>query len=119
MKRILIVEDEINTAKGLAELLEMWGYRACGTAQSGEDALNAAHSERPDAVLMDVKMRGKMDEIEAGRLINSQLGIPVIIMTAYYSPEMERLKETKKIQYINKPFDLEQLQSMLAACLDD
>ena len=78
-----------------------------------------ANAERPDAVLMDVRMRGNMDGIEAGRLINSQLGIPVIIMTAYFSPEMESLKETKKIQYINKPFELEQLQSMLDACLDN
>ncbi len=78
-----------------------------------------AYTKGPDAVLMDVRLRGNMDGIEAGRLINSQLGIPVIIMTAYFSPELEDLKETAEIRYLSKPFELERLKSMLDECLGD
>ncbi|MDA8174624.1 MAG: response regulator [Nitrospiraceae bacterium] len=118
MKRILIAEDEINTARGLTELLEMWGYGVCGPVQSGREALALAESERPDAVLMDIRLVGEMNGIEAGKLINQQSVIPVIIMTAYFDKD-ERLAENNKIRFIGKPFDLAKLRSVLADCVGD
>ncbi|MDA8155119.1 MAG: response regulator [Actinomycetota bacterium] len=117
MKRILIAEDEINTAKGLTELLGMWGYGVCGPVQSGREALALAESEHPDAVLMDIRMRGKMDGIEAGKIISARLGIPVIIMTAYFDKIDELQKNEKQMQYIDKPFDLAKLRALIENCL--
>ena len=118
MERILIVEDEVNTALSLTELLEIWGYAIIGPASTGEEAIRLAKTEMPDVVLMDVKIRGDMDGLEAGGLINSQLGIPVILMTGYFENETTGdLKVNKKIQYISKPLDLAKLKSMLKVCL--
>ena len=118
MKRILIVEDEINTAKALKELLGIWGYEVCGPVQSAEEAIEKANAERPDAVLMDIRLVGEMNGIEAGKIINQQPGIPVIIMTAYFDSKDERLKGNKKIRFIGKPFNLDELKSLLEDCLD-
>ena len=118
MKRILIVEDEINTAKALKELLGIWGYEVCGPVQSAEEAIEKANAERPDAVLMDIRLVGEMNGIEAGKLINQQSVIPVIIMTAYFDKD-ERLAENNKIRFIGKPFDLAKLRSVLADCVGD
>ena len=119
MKRILIVEDEVNTAKALTELLGLWGYEVCGPVQSAKEAIEKANTEKPDAVLMDIRLMGEMNGIEAGNIINQQPGIPVIIMTAYFDYNDERLKGNKKISFIGKPFDLAELKSKIEDCLGE
>ena len=57
-KKILIVEDEIFTAEALRLDLEQMGYEVCSLVSSGEKAIQIATNEKPDVVLMDVRLKG-------------------------------------------------------------
>ena len=60
-KQILIVEDERIVAEDIKMSLQRLGYSVPGTATSGEDAVKKAEEIRPDLVLMDIVLEGKMD----------------------------------------------------------
>ena len=62
--KILIVEDESTIASDLTELLTEMGYAVTGTAFSGEQAIEKAANQKPDLVLMDIRLRGDMDGVE-------------------------------------------------------
>ena len=73
---ILIVEDEISVSMELEEMLTENGYRVPGVADSGEEAIAMARKLGPDLILMDIKLSGKLDGIDAAIRIRSKLGIP-------------------------------------------
>jgi CheY-like chemotaxis protein len=82
-KRILIVEDEAITAFQLREQLDRLGYHVSASAATGEEALRLAEELNPDLVLMDVKLAGLMDGIEASQRIQEKRPVPVVYLTAY------------------------------------
>ncbi len=105
-KRIMVVEDEGVTAMRIQRSMEEMGYIVTSTLVSGEDAVKKAADEKPDLVLMDIVLGGHMDGIEAAGLINSQLNIPVVYITAHSEEKiMKRIKSTEPFGYIVKPFD--------------
>jgi CheY-like chemotaxis protein len=81
--RVLIVEDEAIIAMDLAAILTRQGCVVIGTEASGEDSIARAGAERPDLVLMDIRLRGRMNGLEAAREIKARWGIPVVYVTAY------------------------------------
>jgi CRP-like cAMP-binding protein/CheY-like chemotaxis protein len=102
---ILVVEDEEIVATDIQEALEGFGYRVCGRASSGLAAISLAKEHLPNLVLMDIKLDGDMDGIEAAASIRSALGIPVVFLTAYADDEtLGRAKITEPYGYILKPF---------------
>ena len=103
--RLMIVEDEVLVAKDLEGRLEEAGYDVIATVDSGEQAVEKAMEVRPDLVLMDVLLKGRMDGIEAAGLIRARLNIPVIFLTAHLDEEkLERAKVTEAFAYLSKPF---------------
>jgi PAS domain S-box-containing protein len=105
MTRILIVEDEIIIANDIKIRLQNMGYAITSIANTGEQAVKKAHQERPDLILMDIQLKGRMDGIEAAQLISSSLNIPVIFLTAYADEQkLERAKSAIPYGYILKPF---------------
>jgi PAS domain S-box-containing protein len=110
-KRILIVEDEIITAKDIKECLQDNGYIVPAMVSSGEEAIRMAKKENPDLVLMDIMLKGEMDGIETARQIHSISNIPVVYLTAYSDKNiLERAKITEPFGYILKPFNERELQ---------
>lgn len=81
-QRILIVEDEEGLALHLSFLLKRIRYTPLEPVAYGEEAVEKAAALKPDLVLMDINLAGKMDGIEAARLINQQHNIPVIFLSA-------------------------------------
>ena len=81
--RILLVEDEILIAEDARILLERMGYLVVGTAASGPEAVQQADEARPDLILMDVRLQGAMNGVEAARKIRSQTDVPIIYVTAH------------------------------------
>ena len=75
-KRILIVEDETITALHLRQDLHRLGYQVSGSATSGEEAVLMAEQLNPDLVLMDVKLAGNMDGVEASQRIQEKRSVP-------------------------------------------
>ncbi len=104
--RVMIVEDEIIVAKSYKYVLEILGYSICCIAFSGEEAIESAETEKPDVILMDIAVKGKMDGIEAGNQIKALYGIPVIYLTGYDDAELrERAGVTHRLEYLVKPVE--------------
>jgi CheY-like chemotaxis protein len=82
MKRILVVDDEKHICELYKSELEDEGY-AVSVAHSGKEALESVEVERPDLIVLDIQMPG-MDGIETlEKLIGKEVGIPIILNTAY------------------------------------
>ena len=90
-----------------------------GIAASGEEAIDHAQRLQPDLVLMDVRLRGPMDGIEAAQQIWAQFEIPVIFMSGYTSIEtLEHIWRTVPAGYLSKPFFEDQLRLALERVLE-
>jgi CheY-like chemotaxis protein len=81
--KILIVEDEYIVAADLEAKLMKLGCEVVGMAASGEEAISLAEKHRPQVVLMDIQLQGRMSGIEAGHLIQEKTGAAIIFVTAY------------------------------------
>lgn len=104
-KLILVVEDEIITAMDIQKRLINLGYNVPVTVCSGEEAIIKVKENKPDLVLMDINLNGKIDGIEAASQIHSFSDIPIIYLTAYSDEAtLERAKITEPYAYIVKPF---------------
>ena len=80
---ILIVEDENIIAMDIQFMLENLGYKISGVVSSGEDSIKKASNMLPDLILMDIKLKGKIDGVRAANQIYESLRIPVVYLTAY------------------------------------
>ncbi len=104
-ERILIVEDERITAMSVQQILESAGYLVAGISSTGEKGVRMAKKDRPDLVLMDFKLEGDMDGVEAARKIRKSCNIPVIFVTAHSDQDaLRRIKTVEPFGYIIKPF---------------
>ena len=105
-KRVMIVEDELITARAMQITLKAMGYEPCAMASTGDDAINRAETEKPDIILMDINLKGEMDGIEAARQIKTKSGVPIIFLSGY--PDDERAKEAgadETCAYLVKPVE--------------
>ena len=102
--RILIVEDEAIIAMEIESQLHGLGYQVTSIVDTGEKAIKKAEEDRPDIILMDIRIKGEMDGIDAAEEIRNRFGIPVIFSTAYLDEErIERAKITMPFGYVLKP----------------
>ncbi len=115
---ILIVEDEGIIALDLKNKLENLGYRVTGLAASGEEAVEQAIQTPPDLILMDIRLKGKMNGIETAERIRARVDAPIVYLTAYADCDtLERAKITDPFGYILKPFDDQSLRSIIEMAL--
>jgi len=115
---ILVVEDEAIVAQEIKSRLEKAGYSVCGVAHEGERAVAEAEHLNPDLVLMDIRLKGEMDGIEAAGLIRERCNIPVIYLTAYSdAATLERAKVQDPFGYVVKPFDTRSLMVSIEIAL--
>ena len=105
-KRILVVEDQEDNRRILRDMLGNAGYELI-EAESGEEALKAVETKRPDLILMDIQLP-VMDGYEAARRIKSNPdmnAVPIIVMTAYALPGDEAKALAAGCNgYVTKPF---------------
>ena len=119
MKRnILIVEDETIVAIDIQSTLTRLGYEVSGICSSGEDAIKKCGELSPDLVLMDIKLKGSVDGIEAAQKIKDDFFTPVVYLTSYADEAtLERAKVTEPFGYILKPFEEVELRVALELAL--
>jgi len=112
--RILIVEDERLIAIDLQRRLTRLGYTVVALAASGMEAVQKVLALHPDVVLMDIRLQGDMDGIEAAQRIHASTAIPVVFMTAYVDADtQQRIRTTSPWGCLYKPFAPNQVQSVL------
>lgn len=113
-----MVEDEQIVALDLVERLSRMGHEVPAAVASAEEAIEAAERLRPDLVLMDIKLRGKMDGIDAAESIRRRFDIPVVYLTAFADDRtLERAKTTEPFGYILKPFQERELHVVIEVAL--
>jgi AmiR/NasT family two-component response regulator len=111
---ILIVEDERIVAKDLQQSLLEMGYDAFAIASSADDAMRCASERRPDVVLMDIRIKGERDGIEAADALRTSFGVPVVYLTAHADEAtLERAKRTEPYGYLVKPVKSSELRSVV------
>ncbi|MGO9568035.1 MAG: PAS domain S-box protein [Desulfomonilaceae bacterium] len=116
--RILMVADERLVTEDLAEILINGSYEVVATAKAGFEAIKIAKEASPDLVLMNIMPEGKMDRIEAANVIRSELGIPIIYLTALADDDMlQRAKITRPFGYLVKPFSDKELIATIEMAL--
>jgi DNA-binding NarL/FixJ family response regulator len=115
---ILIVEDEIILAMDMKSFLEEQGFKVQAIAFSGHDALMQAEQNRPDLVLVDIKLEGYMDGIEAAKYIMEKFAIPVVFVTGNTDqPTKDRALAIKPAGYLKKPVNEENLYAVIREVL--
>ena len=112
--RVVIAEDEALIRMDLAEMLAEEGYDVVGQAADGQQAVELAERERPDLVILDVKMP-VLDGIAAAERIAAQRIAPVVMLTAFSQRDLvERARDAGAMAYLVKPFS----QSDLAPAIE-
>ncbi|MBI4776204.1 MAG: response regulator [Deltaproteobacteria bacterium] len=115
---ILIVEDEAIVAADLANKLTQLGYEVAGIAAQGAEAVEMARRLDPQLILMDVRLEGPLDGIEAAEAIRARHDVPVIYLTAHSdSATLARAKLTGPFGYILKPFEERDLATQIELAL--
>ncbi len=117
--KILIVEDEMVIAANISLQLTELGYEVTGILPRGEEALSQIKIERPDILLLDIRLKGEMDGIETAQEIQRYYNIPIIYLTANADEaHFNRAKETHPYGFISKPFKKLDLQRAIELTVD-
>lgn len=109
--KILVVEDEMIIAAKISMQLNSLGYEVTGILPHGEDAILYVHENKPDIVLLDINLKGKLDGIETAKQLQQLINAPIIYITANNDDvTFNRAKATKPAAFISKPFKQLDLQ---------
>lgn len=116
--QILIVEDESIVALDLRHRLNKLGYAVCAVTDTGESAISKAAETAPDLVLMDVRLKGKMNGFEAAQEIRTRFDIPIVLVTALADNEtVDQAEAVAPGGFITKPFDELELYNTIETVL--
>ena len=114
----MVVEDDDLIGQLLQVSLRRLGYEVLAVLTTGEEALARAGVLRPDLVLMDISLAGKLDGIETARALRAQSQAPIIFLTAYEEDELiERAKDVAPAAYLLKPARNRQLHAAIEMAL--
>lgn len=116
--RILIIEDEMLTAKSIEKSLHSLGYEVAGIASSYTDGLEKIIDLDPDLVLMDIKLKGTKDGIELTEQITKNRDVPIIFLTAHADAKtVARAYHTNLYGYLVKPYSERELYETIQLAL--
>jgi AmiR/NasT family two-component response regulator len=110
---ILVAEDEALTRTILRARLEKLGHQVVAEAENGVQAVDAARTHKPDAIIMDIRMP-EMDGIEAAKQIYSERPTAILFLTAFSEDTLvEQASDAGALAYLMKPFRKEDLSPAL------
>jgi PAS domain S-box-containing protein len=116
--KLLIVEDEPIVALDLQQELESLGLEVVGVAESADEALVAVEVCRPDLALMDIRIEGTLDGVQAARLLRTAYQIGVVFLTSYSDETtINRAAREMPYGYLTKPFQSRELKATLQVAL--
>jgi PAS domain S-box-containing protein len=115
---VLIVEDEALIAEEIRDHMERLGHTVAGIVDNAYDAVAAARDHRPGLVLMDIRIKGAVDGIEAAFMIQEMGDAPVVFLTAHSDQAtVERAVLSRPFAYLVKPVRQEDLMTAVQTTL--
>jgi CheY-like chemotaxis protein len=112
--RVFLVEDEAIIALDIRKRLNRLGHNVVYVASSAYEAIQQIRLLQPDIVLMDIRLQGKMDGIEAARIIGKTCPVPIIFMTAQTDvATRNRAEALEPAGYLVKPIVIEELNDLI------
>jgi len=116
--KVLIVEDEGLIAMDLRQRLNALGYTVADVVSTGLGAVESAAQHLPDIILMDIRLKGEMDGIEAARRIRAAADLPVVFVTSYADDAtVKRALGSEPVAYLVKPFSDQELHTTIDVAL--
>jgi len=118
-KKIIVVEDEGIIALDIKKRLESLGYNVSNVVDSGEKAIEEALKSRPDLIIMDIVLKGKISGMDAALYLKEYMEIPVIYLTSYFDEDYKNRCNCSKLNYdfLIKPFNQEDLKYKVESAL--
>jgi PAS domain S-box-containing protein len=117
-QRILIAEDDGIIAARLQSILTKMGYTVPAVVASGEEAVRQAAEAPPDLALLDIRLAGDMDGIQAGAQMRARWGTPLVYLTAYMDDNLlQRARVTEPYGYLVKPIQDRELRATIEIAL--
>jgi two-component system, response regulator PdtaR len=114
--KIVVVEDDVFIRLDLVTHLHSAGHTVAGTADSAADAVRVVENERPDLVLMDVRLIGDKDGIEAAIDIWQRFGIRSLFVSANLDPAARaKAAAANPVGFLEKPFTAHSLLAAVGA----
>jgi two-component system, response regulator PdtaR len=115
---ILIVDDEFLIVEGLREQIEDISLKVCGTADTADKAIALAQEHRPSVVLMDMRLLGQKDGVDAALVIHATVGSKLIFITGSKDPEtMARIQLDHPFAVLFKPVTFRQLRTTIETAM--
>lgn len=112
--RILIAEDEFLPAAHLRSVLSRAGHEIIGTVATARECIELARTREPDIILLDIRLAGDLDGIEAARRIREFSSAGLIFMSGYQELSFrERAMETGPLAFLVKPILLKDIEAVL------
>ena len=116
--KILVVEDENIVALDIENRLKSLGFTVLPLISSGEEAVEKAYEYKPDLILMDILLKGKINGMDAAKKIVGTLKIPIVYLTASTNREvLKRAMQIGRCSYIIKPFKEKELENSIKILL--
>lgn len=113
--RVLVVEDEFFISLDTKALLQSMGHTVVAIAVSADQAVRLAGQEKPDVVLMDIRLAGTRDGIDAAEEIRSRFGVSSIFVTANSDPQTRRRAQAvQPLDFLEKPLTEQRLRLCLS-----
>jgi DNA-binding NarL/FixJ family response regulator len=113
-----VVEDEYFVALDAQQFLEEAGFVVVGIAETAAEALDIAVREKPEIAVMDVRLKGERDGVDAALDLRSALNLPCVFATAHTDPSIRKRAETAKpLGWLQKPYSAGALIDMLNSAL--
>ena len=117
--RILVVEDEALVAENLRRCLQDLGYTVAGIADTAAEAIDLARQHKPDLVLSDIQIKGRVDGTVAARTLNGELDLPVVFLTAHADDAtLQRARQSGPFGYVVKPYSERDLRIAIEVALE-
>jgi CheY-like chemotaxis protein len=115
---VLVVDDDALLAEHWSLILEDMGLEVCASVRTAVDAIAMAHTHRPKLVLMDVRLRGELDGIDAAFAIHELVGSKVIFITGSRDPATAaRIQADRPEAVLFKPVSDRQLKTAVSGAI--
>ncbi|WP_010217920.1 response regulator [Sphingomonas sp. PAMC 26621] len=117
-RQILVVDDEFIIVLGLIDQVEEMGLTVCGSASTADEAIALAREHRPMVVLMDMRLDGTKDGVDAALIIHEEIGSKVIFITGSQEPDsLARIHSDHPHAILFKPVSNRRLCDTITAAM--